>query len=30
MLNDDGQPENVLARIPEQVTVPVALQTCVQ
>jgi len=30
MLNDDGQPENVLSRITEKVTVPVALQTWVQ
>jgi len=27
--NDDGQPENVLSRLTEQVTVPVTLQTCV-
>jgi len=30
MLNDDGEPEYVLSRITEQVTVPITLHTCVQ
>ena len=30
MLNDDGEPEYVLSRITEQVTVPITLHTCVE